>query len=80
MSCMKNRVRVRKLRRNLSVYLGRVPRLPPLREHSDVRGRLIAEGRLIPRLKDSRDLPPPVDDPGLRPTSEILDDVREDRR
>jgi len=57
-----------------------VPRLPPLREHSDVRGRLIAEGRLIPRLKDSRDLPPPVDDPGLRPTSEILDDVREDRR
>jgi hypothetical protein len=50
-----------------------------LPEHSDVRGRLIAAGRLIPRLKDPGELPPPVDDPGLRPTSEILDDLREDR-
>lgn len=51
----------------------------PLPENSDVRSRLIAEGRLIARLKDSRDLPPPVDDPSLRSTSEILDDLREDR-
>jgi prevent-host-death family protein len=91
---MENRVGVRELRQNLSVYLRRVrngetlevtergqavARLTPLPEHSDVRGRLIAAGRLIPRLKDPGDLPPPIDDPGLRPTSEILDDLREDR-
>ena len=51
----------------------------PLPANSDVRSGLIAEGRLIHRLDDSRDLPPPVDDPGLRPTSEILDGLREDR-
>ncbi len=91
---MENRVGIRELRQNLSVYLRRVrkgetlevtergqpvARLTPLPEHSDVRSRLIAEGRLIPRLRDSRDLPPPVDDPALRPTSEILDELREDR-
>jgi prevent-host-death family protein len=94
MSRMANRVGIQELRQNLSVYLRRVrqgetfevtergqpvARLTPLLEHSDVRSRLIAEGRLVARLKDSRDLPPPVDDPRLRPTSEILDDLREDR-
>jgi prevent-host-death family protein len=94
MNYMTNRVSVRELQQNLGVCLGRVrrgetlevtergqpvARLTPLPEHSDVRSRLIAEGRLITRQKDSRDLPPPVDDPGLRLTSEILDDLREDR-
>jgi len=94
-SCMENRGGVRELLQSLSVYLRRVrqgetltvtergqpvARLAPLPEHSDVRSRLIAEGRLIPRLRDSRDLPPPVDDPGLRSTSKILDDLRENRR
>jgi prevent-host-death family protein len=91
---MENRVGVRELRQNLSVYLRRVregetlevtergqpvARLTPLPEHSDLRGRLIAEGRLIRRLTEARDLPQPVDDPALRPTSKILDELREDR-
>lgn len=91
---MENRVGVRELRQNLSVYLRRVrkgetfevtergqpvARLTPLAEHADARSRLVAEGRLIPRRTDSRDLPPPIDDPTLRPTSEILDELREDR-
>ena len=73
MSRMANRVGIQELRQNLSVYLRRV------RQGADGRSRLIAEGRLIARLKDSRELPPPIDDPGLRPTSKILDDLREDR-
>jgi len=88
------RIGVRELRQHASRYLSRVKagesvevtergqpvaRLTPLPEHSDVRSRLIAEGRLIPRLRDPHNLPPPVDDPALRPTSEILDDLREDR-
>ena len=91
---MENRVGVRELRQNISVYLRRVrkgetlevtergqavARLTPLPEHLDVRGRLIAEGKLISRLTDSRDLPDPVDDPELRPTSDVLDELREDR-
>ncbi|MDQ5822100.1 MAG: type II toxin-antitoxin system prevent-host-death family antitoxin [Actinomycetota bacterium] len=91
---MENRVGVRELRQNLSVYLRRVrrgetlevtergqpvARLTPLPEHSDVRGRLIAEGRLIPRLTDSRELPAPLDDPALPPTIDVLDELREDR-
>jgi hypothetical protein len=51
----------------------------PSPESSDVRSSLIAEGRLIPRLRDPSDLPPPIDDPALRPTSKILDELREDR-
>jgi hypothetical protein len=51
----------------------------PSPDQPDVRNRLIAEGKLIPRLNDLRDLPLPVDDPALLPTSEILDDLREDR-
>ena len=91
---MENRVGILELRQNLSVYLRRVRKgetlevtergqpvayLTPLPQHSDLRGRLIAEGRLIPRLTDSRDLPAPVDDPALRPTIEVLDELREDR-
>lgn len=73
MNYIENHIGIRRLRENLSVYLGRV------RQGADGRIRLIAEGRLIARLKESRELPPPIDDPGLRPTSEILDELREDR-
>ena len=50
MNHMENHVGIRKLRENLSVYLRRVP------QGADVGSRLIADGRLIARVKDSGEL------------------------
>jgi len=87
-------VGVRELRQNLSVYLRdveagssyevtargrRVALLSPLREHASTWGRLLAEGKITPARGSTSALPPPVRAEGARPTSELLEEIREDR-
>lgn len=89
-----DRVAVRELRQNLSVYLRRVKqgetlevtergvpvaRLEPLREPDDPIARLEARG-LVARRATRRlaDLPPPLKLELERPMGEILDELRED--
>ena len=70
-----DRVGIRELRQNLSVYLERVKEgetlevtehgrpvavLGPLRDGIDVLERLRAEGRIIPARGSRDDLPPPI--------------------
>jgi prevent-host-death family protein len=90
-----NRVGVRELRQNLSVYLRRVKRgetlevtergetvakLTPAHEPQGVLERLIAEGKVRPATRRIQDLPPPVKlPPGSPSISETLDDIRADR-
>ena len=89
-----NQVGVRELRQNLSVYLRRIARgetlevtdrgravavLAPLPKPASMLDRLRAEGRLIPATGDLLPLkrrPIRID----RPTSELLDEQRADRR
>jgi prevent-host-death family protein len=89
------RVGVRELRQNLSVYLRRVKagqrlevtergqpvaRLEPIVDEHDPIARLQREGRLIRRGTGRlADLPPPLKLDLERPLSEILDEMREDR-
>ena len=89
------RVGVRELRQNLSVYLRRVKRGetlevtergepvarlgPPPR--TDLVDRWIAEGKIIPATGDLRDLPPPEPlPPGAKPISEVLREMRDAER
>lgn len=91
-----NRVGVRELRQNLSVYLRRVKRgevlevterglpvarLTPPSTGSTVLDRLIAEGKARPATGDIRDLPPPIKlPPGSRSVSETLQELRDAER
>lgn len=89
-----NRVGVRELRQNLSVHLRRVLRgetlevtdrgravaiLAPLPKTTSILDRLIAEGRATPAKGDLLALKRPRVRPP-RPTAEMLDEQREDRR
>jgi prevent-host-death family protein len=92
---MADKVTVRELRQNLSIYLRRVEAgeslsvtrrgepvavLSPLPGRGSVLDRLIAEGKATPAKGRLEDLPPPLPPkPGSRPLSEILDELREDR-
>ena len=87
------RVGVRELRQNLSVYLRRVrkgeafevtergepvARLEPVLT-AGVLERLVAEGRARPAAREIRDLPPPPSTPaGTKPLSELLQESRDD--
>jgi prevent-host-death family protein len=89
------RVGVRELRQNLSVYLRRVRRgealevtergrpvavLQPLAASDDVFARLEAKGIPVRRgTGNLADVPPPVKVNLPRPLSEVLDETREDR-
>lgn len=89
------RVGVRELRQNLSVYLRRVRRgealevtergrpvavLQPLSASADVFVRLAARNIPVRRgLGNLADLPPPADVELERPMSEVLEALREDR-
>jgi prevent-host-death family protein len=91
-----DRVGVRELRQNLSVYLRRVKRgetlevtergetvakLTPAREPQSVLERLVAEGKVQPATRRIEDLPPPVKlPPGAEPLSETLRKMREEER
>lgn len=88
-----DRVGVRELRQNLSVYLRRVKegetlevtergqtvaRLTPLPPKTlSPLQQLIAEGRASPATRSFRDLPPPLKLPG-RPLSDILQEMRDE--
>jgi prevent-host-death family protein len=88
------RVGVRELRQNLSVYLRRVKagqslevtehgrpvaRLEPLVPENDPIARLEARGLTVRRGRGNlADLPPPLKRELERPLSEILDEIRED--
>lgn len=87
------RVGVRELRQNLSVYLDRVKAGETLEvtehgrpvaelrprppEQLSVIDRLIAEGRITPAKYSHKDLAPPPRIPG-RPLSEILQEMRDE--
>ena len=86
------RIGVRELRQNASRYLARVKagetveitergvlvaRLVPLQQSESARDRLIAAGKLIP-ARGPRRLPQPMTVEGPL-TSEVLDELREDR-
>ena len=89
------RVGVRELRQNLSVYLRRVKRgeplevtergrpvarLEPLVDQDDPLARLEASGLVVRRGRGSvADLLPPTDVELERPLSEILEELREER-
>lgn len=90
------RVGVRELRQNLSVYLRKVKRgqslevtergvtvarlLPPS-TGDEYWDRMVAEGKLIPGRGNLIDLPPPVKlPPGSKPLSEILQEMRDSER
>lgn len=89
------RVGVRELRQNLSVYLRRVKkgetievtergatvaRLSPTGVSSKLE-RLIAEGRIVPADRDLRELPRPKPLPaGSKPLSTILEELRDVER
>jgi prevent-host-death family protein len=93
--CVMERVGVRELRQNLSVYLRRVRRgealevtergrpvavLQPLAAPSDAIARLEEKGVSIRRgLGNLAELPPPVKVNPPRPLSEVLEEAREDR-
>ena len=88
-------VGVRELRQNLSVYLDRVKKgealqvtehghvvavLRPVPANASRIDILIAQGLVTPATRSLRDLPPPRKaPPGTPSTSEILDELREDR-
>ena len=92
---MSERVGVRELRQNLSVYLRRVragerltvtehnvpvAELVPLHADDDPFARLVAEGRIVPARRSLRDLPPAVEvTGGAAETSRVLDEIRDDR-
>ena len=89
-----DRVGVRELRQNLSVYLDRVKKGETLEvtergvvvaelgpkgaESTSVLDRLIAEGRAIPAKGDLADLPPPLPALPGRTLTEILREMREE--
>lgn len=88
-----NRVGIRELRQNLSVYLRRVQKgqilevtargksvalLTPTRENLTALQRLIASGRALAPAGDLLDLPPPRRFPGKRLLSEILQEMRDE--
>lgn len=89
------RVGVRELRQNLSVYLRRVragqtlevterghpvARLMPLEQHMTVYDRLVAEGAITPATARIDELPSPVTlGPGTLTISEALEEQRADR-
>jgi prevent-host-death family protein len=88
----RNRIGVRELRQNLSVYLRRVKageslevtergqpvaRLAPLEDRRDPRTRLIGEGKLIPGRGDLAEIGPPIPAED-RSLGGELDAVRED--
>jgi prevent-host-death family protein len=92
----RKQVAVRELRQNLSVHLRRVKKgevlevtergqpvavLAPLPEAMTPLGRLLLSGRVLrPATRSLADLPPPLK-MDLKPTlSEILQELREDRR
>jgi prevent-host-death family protein len=93
--CVMDRVGVRELRQNLSVYLRRVGRgetlevtergrpvavLRPIDAPADAVTRLIARGVPIRRGQGSlADLPPPPQIVVDRPLSEEIQDMREER-
>jgi prevent-host-death family protein len=93
--CVMERVGVRELRQNLSVYLRRVRRgealevtergrpvatLQPLDQIDDPLARLEARGLVVRRGKGNlAQLPPPQKVKLDRPLSEILEELREDR-
>jgi prevent-host-death family protein len=90
------RVGVRELRQNLSVYLRRVKRgeslevtergnpvarLVPLSTGDAWLDRMVAEGRVRPGRGSIDDLPPPVKlPPGAKPLSQILQKMRDSER
>jgi prevent-host-death family protein len=90
----RQRVGVREIRQNLSVYLDRVKAgealeitehgtpvavLAPLPDRATLLQRLVAEGRATPASLPWDTMPPPLDIKLERPLSEILDELREDR-
>jgi prevent-host-death family protein len=90
----RQRVGVREIRQNLSVYLDRVKAgealeitehgtpvavLSPLPERATLLQRLIAEGRATPATLPWDTMPTPLDIKLERPLSEILDELREER-
>jgi prevent-host-death family protein len=93
--CVMERVGVRELRQNLSVYLRRVKRgerlevtergspvarLEPIVDEDDPLARLEANGLVIRRGRGSlADLPPPLRVELERPLSELLEELREER-
>lgn len=93
--CVMERVGVRELRQNLSVYLRRVKRgealevtergspvarLEPIVDEDDPLARLEARGLVVRRGRGSlADLPPPPKVELERPLSEILEELREER-
>ena len=90
------RVGVRELRQNLSVYLRRVKdgetlevtergepvaRLVPPSTGDEWWDRMIAEGKIRPAKKRLADLPPPMPlPPGAKPLSEVLQEMRDAER
>ena len=96
--CVMERVGVRELRQNLSVYLRRVkagetldvtergrvvarlvPTVPD--DMPEWLARMVAEGTAIPAKRRIADLPPPASpQPGERPLSDILEEMRRDER
>ena len=88
-----DRVGVRELRQNLSVYLDRVKRGeafevtehgrpvarlgPTVASGAAILDRLIADGRATPARRSHRDVPPPPVIPG-RPLGEILREMRDE--
>ena len=93
--CVMERVGVRELRQNLSVYLRRVKageplevtergqpvaRLEPIVDEDDPLARLEARGLVVRRGSGNlADLPPPLRVELERPLSEILEELREER-
>ena len=93
--CYMERVGVRELRQNLSVYLRRVgagetlevtergrpvARLMPLERHMTAYDRLVSEGLVTPAMARVDDLPPPVKlEPGELSISEALEEQRAER-
>lgn len=92
-SAQTQRVGVRELRQNLSVYLRRiqggerfevtdrgvpVALLTPLGRNLSPLGKLIAEGRVKRPIGSLLDLPPPVGEPTREASNALIDD-RDDR-
>lgn len=92
---MSDRVGIRELRQNLSVYLRRVQagerltvternvpvaELVPLHADDDPLARMIAEGLITPARGRLRDIPPPLPATGAPDAlSRALREIREDR-